>query len=241
MLNADPADRLAAARQQLVEIWKDPRIKSLARQYAGDPDVADDALQSAYYAVVRVKHLDQVENLRAYFCRVLIRQVHRERGQLRAALVADFDRLAEERQGAVGYHRTSPASFQDAVCTSLQAWSWLKRLLDERDCLLAAVPARSADPGRYRAVIFTGAEQILRAGLNGDASEADMNDTFRASYPEYFQQPSIALNTCDQRLHRARMDVRVILQRVVGRDELSESTARRWRRAPWPAPVRNSA
>src|ERR1700761_3427186 len=124
-----PADGLAAAREQLGEIWVGPRIKNLARRRAGDPEVADDALQSAYCAVVRVEHLDKIENLRAYFCRVLIHEVHRERGQLRATLVEDFDRVAEEGQAAVGCHRTSLTCFQDSVCTSLQGRSWLKRLV----------------------------------------------------------------------------------------------------------------
>ena len=109
MHSTDPADTLADALQKLEEIWKDPRTKSFARRYAGDPDVADDALQSTYYAVARVNHLDQVENLWAYFCRVLIHEVHRERGQLRAALMEDFDRVAEDRHGTADFHRASPS------------------------------------------------------------------------------------------------------------------------------------
>jgi hypothetical protein len=220
MLSTYPADRLAAAREQLVGIWMDPRIKNLARRHAGDPDVGDDALQSAYCAVVRVEHLDEIENLRAYFCRVLIHEVHRERGQLRAALVEDFDRVAEESQGAVGRHRSSSPCLQDAVCTSLQVRSWLKRFADERDDLLVSIPARSYDSARYRAVIYAAAGQILRAGMSGDVCEADTNDTLRASYPEYFQQPGAAPNTCDQRFSRARMDVRALLRSVVSYDEL---------------------
>ena len=215
-----PADRRAAAREQLAEIWMDPRIKNLARRHAGSPDVADDALQSAYCAVVRVEHLDKIENLRAYFCRVLIHEVHRERGQLRAALVEDFDRVAEESQGGVGRHRSSSPCFQDAVCTSLQVQSSLKRFAHERDGLLVSIPARSYDSGRYRAVIYAAAEQILRAGMSGDVCEADTNDTLRASYPEYFQQPGAAPNTCDQRFSRARMDIRAVLRNVVSYDEL---------------------
>jgi DNA-directed RNA polymerase specialized sigma24 family protein len=223
MLSTYPADRLAlaAARRKLVEIRMDPRMQKFARGKAGDPDMADDALQNAYCAVLRLEHLDQVKDLRAYFARVLIHEVHRERGQLREALVDDFDRVAEERLGAIGCHRTPPPSVQDAVCTSLQGGSWLKRLADERDDLLASVPARSRDSGRYRAVIYAAAEQILRAGISGDVSEADTNDTLRASYPEYFQQPDAAPNTCDQRFCRARVDIRALLQKVVSHDELS--------------------
>lgn len=220
MLSTYPADRLADARRQLMEIRMDPGMQKFARRKAGDPDMADDALQSAYCAVLRVEHLDQVEDLRAYFARVLIHEVYRERGQLRTALVDDFDRVAEERLGAIGCHRTPPPSVQDAVCISLQGGSWLKRLADERRDLLASVPARSRDSGRYRAVIYAAAEQILRAGISGDVSEADTNDTLRASYPEYFQQPDAAPNTCDQRFCRARVDIRALLRRVVSHDEL---------------------
>lgn len=222
MLSTYPADRpaLAEARRKLAEIRMDPGMQKFARGKAGDPDMADDALQNAYCAVLRVEHLDQVKDLRAYFARVLIHEVHRERGQLRAALVDDFDRVAEERLGAIGCHRTLPPCVQDAVCTSLQGQSWLKRLADERSDLMASVPARSRDAVRYRAVIYAAAEQILRAGISGDVSEADTNDTLRVSYAEYFQQPDAAPNTCDQRFCRARVDIRALLRSVVSHDEL---------------------
>ena len=69
-------------------------------------------------------------------------------------------------------------------------------------------------------MIYAVAEQILRAEISDDASEADMNDAFRASYPEYFQQPGTAPNARDQRFRRGRMDVRALLQRVVRHNEL---------------------
>ena len=97
----------------------------------------------------------------------------------------------------------------------------LKRLTDQRDHLLSAIPARSDDPGRYRAVGFDVAEQILRDVLNGEASDADSNEAFRAVYSEYFDQPDAAPNTLHQRFRRARTDVRALLQAVVRRDELT--------------------
>ena len=220
MLSTYLEDRLADARRQLVEIRMDPGMQKFARRKAGDPDMADDALQNAYCAVLRREHLDEIEDLRAYFARVLIHEIHRERGQLRTPLVDDFDRVAEERLGAIGCHRTPPPNVQDVVCTSLQGGCWLKRLADERGDLLASVPARSRDAGRYRAVIYAAAEHILRAGISGDVSEADTNETLRASYPEYFQQPDAAPNTCDQRFCRARVDIRALLRTVVSHDEL---------------------
>jgi DNA-directed RNA polymerase specialized sigma24 family protein len=217
----DTADSLTAAHQQLVTIREDPRMRSLAIWHAGHPDLADDALQSAYYAVARLKNLDEIENLRAYFRKVLIREVYRERGQLGATLVDNFVRMAEARQDAVGCDRASPPCVEAAVCLSLQAKSWLQRLADRRDILLAEVPARSDDPVRYRGVIFGAAEQVLRDGINAEPSEADANPALRVAYPEYFDQPDASRDTCNQRFCRARTDVRQLLQAVVSRDELS--------------------
>lgn len=211
----DPAGRLSAARRHLEEIWGEPRMKAFARRYAGDPQVADDALQSAYLAMVRLPHLDQIDNLSAYFCRVLVRAVHHERAQLGALLLDDFSRVTEGRQGADRSRPASPTEFEDEACTAVQAAAWHKRLMLARDARMRAVPARSDDPTRYRAVICAAAEHILLDGISGEASEADANDAFRAAYPEYFDQPDAAKATLHQRFRRARMDVRGLLQDVV--------------------------
>jgi DNA-directed RNA polymerase specialized sigma24 family protein len=216
----DSTDSPTAARQQLVKIREDPRMRSLAVRIARDHDLADDALQRAYYAVVRRKKFDQIENLWAYFRRVLINEVHRERHQLGAALVDDFERVAEARQDATGYGPASPPCVEAAVCLSLQAQSWLKRFADRRDVLLAAVPARSDDPVYYRALIYSAAEQVLRDGIHGEPSEADGSHALRAAYPEYFDQLGASPATCYQRFCRARTDVRDLLKAVVSRDEL---------------------
>jgi DNA-directed RNA polymerase specialized sigma24 family protein len=216
MHSSDPAEGLEAALRRLVAIREDPRIKRFALRYAGHPDLADDALQSAFYAMVRLKNLGQIKNLRAYFCKVLVREVHRARGQLGATLVDDFARVAEARQD-----RVSRPSIEDEVYASLRARSWLNRLAAGREALMAAVPARSDDPDRYRAVIFYAAEQVLRDGINGESSEGGTNPAFRTAYPEYFGQPDASLNTCHQRFRRARMDLRGLLQVVVRQDELS--------------------
>jgi Sigma-70 region 2 len=211
----NPAGGLSAARRHLVEIWGDPQIKAFARRYAGDPQVADDALQAVYLAMVRLQHLDQIDNLTAYFCRVLVRAVHRERAQLGALLVDDFTRVAEGREGTDTSRLASPTEFEDDACTSVQADSWHKRLIRGRDALMRAVPARSEDPAHYRAVIYAAAEQILRDGVTGEASEADANDALRRAYPEYFDQLGAATATLHQRFRRARLDVRGLLQAVV--------------------------
>lgn len=224
MSSIKPADPVAAARQRLAtlqhltEIREDPRIKRLARWYAGDPALADDALQRTCYALARLKNLGQITNLRAYFRKVLIREIYRERGQLGAALVKDFTRVVEARQDAGG--PVSPPSIEDTVGFSLQARSWLERFADKHDGLLAGIPARSGDPIRYQAVIYAAAEQVLRDGINAEPSDADTDEAFRAAYPKYFDQPGCLPNTLYQRFHRARDDVKGLLQAIVSRNEL---------------------
>ena len=214
-------DIQAAARQQLAEILEDPRIRGLALRYARHPALADDALQSTYYAMARLEHLEQIQNLRAYFRKVLIREIHRERGQLGAIVIDDIAGIADVHQDAAGCHPAAPPSVEDAVCTSAQAEAWLERFAAQRNYLRAGVPARSADPDRYRAVICDAAGQVLYDGINGESSDADSNEAFRAAYPEYFAQPGASANLLHQRFRRARKDVKVFLQAVVDRDELT--------------------
>lgn len=217
MHSVNPADGMTPAHQLLLAILRDPRTKRFALRHAGHAEVAEDALQSTYYAMARLKNLEQIDNLRAYFCTVLVHEVYRERGQLGATLVEDFVSVAETRHDAAGSH----PSTEDAACNSLQVKAWLQQLADKRDRLIAAVPARSDDPARYRAVIYAAAEQILRSVINAEPSEADTNQAFQAAWPEYFGSPGAAANTCHQRFRRARTDVRAMLQDVVPRDELT--------------------
>lgn len=221
MHSIDPADIRAAALKQLAEILADPRIKGLVLRHAGHPALAGDALQDTYYALARLEHLGQIVYLRAYVCKVLLREIRRERNQLGAALVDDFARVAEAHQDIAGGQPASPPAVDDTVCASLQARVWLERLAAQRDDLRDAVPARSDDPARYRAVICDAAEQVLRDGINGEPSEADANPALRAAYPEYFGQPDAAPNTVHQRFRRAREDVKALLQSVVHRAELT--------------------
>jgi DNA-directed RNA polymerase specialized sigma24 family protein len=216
MDSTDPTVRLSAARAQLLEIRQDPRVRGFARRVAGDPDVAEDALQSTYYAMARLEHLAGIENIKAYFYRVLLREIGRERSQLGAILVEDFTRTAEERQAAAPVSHQSSAGFEDLACISVQFGSMRQRLVARRLNLLASIPARSADPARYRTVIYAAAEQILCAGMTGESSDADGNDAFRAAFPGYFAQPGASANTLHQRFLRARGDLRALLQALGG-------------------------
>ena len=205
--------------RRLRAIWEDPGVWRLALRYAGDFYLAEDALQEAYWAAGRARDPQHIENLRAYFCTVLIRKVYRLRGQLGTTPVEDFEILVETRRvTACGSAPARPVG--DAVGTRLMAEIWIERFHVRRACLRAAVPARSSAPGRYRDLIVAVAEQVLRDGIKGEASQADSNAALRAAYPEWFGQPGCAANTCDQRFCRARADVRELLKAVVNRDEL---------------------
>jgi hypothetical protein len=216
MDSTDPAGTLAAARRRLLELWQDPQVRGYARRCAGDRDVADDALQSTYYAIFRLGHLAEIENLKAYFYRVLRREIAGERAELGAVLVEDFVRAAEYSQSDTRGTDEACDGFEDTACTSVQFWYLRKQLASGRDKLLASVPGRSADRSRYREVIYATAWQILSAGMEGESSEADGNEALRTSYPEYFAPPDVPPNTCHQRYVRARGDVRALLQAVVG-------------------------
>jgi DNA-directed RNA polymerase specialized sigma24 family protein len=217
----DPEDIRAAALKRLAEILEDPRTKGLALWRAGHPALAHDALQDAYYALARLEYLGQIRNLRAYVYKVLFREINRGRNRLGADLVDDFARVVEAHQATASCQPASPAAVDDSVCAALQAQIWLDRFTIQREYLRDAVPARSADPARYHAVICDAAEQVLRDGINGEPSEADTNPALQAVYPEYFDQPDAPPNTLHQRFRRAREDVKALLQKIVNRDELT--------------------
>jgi DNA-directed RNA polymerase specialized sigma24 family protein len=194
---------VAAAHRRLLEIWQDRQVMGYARRRAGDRDIAEDAMQTTYYLMAKLRNLAEIENLKAYFYQVLRHEIDRERGQLRAVPIEDFARGAEDHQ---------PTGFEDAVCTSLQFWYLHKQLAANRKELLASLPARSRDSSRHRAVVYAAACQILSDGMKGEASEADTNEALQASYPEYFAQLGASANTCHQRFLRTRSDIRALLQ-----------------------------
>ena len=216
MERINPEGGLAAARRKLAEIWADPQMMAIAFRHADHPATAEDALQTTYLAMLGLSHLDQIENMPGYFCRVLIRAVYREQGQLGALPVEDVARVTEASGAGPGVLRVPSAAFEDAACAAIQAQDWHRRLIRDRAELMAAVPSRSGDPARYRGVICAAAEQILRAGIDGESSDPDSTDALRASYPEYFDAPGTVKNTSHQRLSRARADVRRLLQTVIG-------------------------
>jgi DNA-directed RNA polymerase specialized sigma24 family protein len=200
---------------ELLAIWQDPEVRRLAVRRAGDPDLAQDALLATVAAIARVSDLERIENLKAYFCRVLINEVYRLRGQLAAARPFDPATLAVMSDAQA----SAPPSAEEAV-TRLLARVWLERFRAQRVQLRAAVPGRSRQPTRYRELIVQTAEHILRTALDGNVSWADCNETLQAALPDWFGQPGSAENTSHKHLSRARRDIQDLLKAIVSRDEL---------------------
>ena len=90
----------------------------------------------------------------------------------------------------------------------------------ERGELATGCLAAPPIPARYRDVIVTVAELVLLAIVTRDVSDADSNAGLRAAYPEWFDEPGCAENTCHQRFSRARADVRGLLCTIISRDDL---------------------
>lgn len=204
--------------EQLLEIRQDPKVKSLALRRAGDLELAKDALNQAYYAVAR-RGPEGIRDLRAYYCQTLINVVNNLRHQFAASLTEDFERVAESHQDKSGC-LALPRPVDETVCSRLLAEAWLEPFATRGGELAAQVPGRSADPKRYRSVVVTVSERVLRANVTGDVSDADSNSELIAAYPEWFAEPGCAENTRHQRFCRARADVRDLLSTIVSRDDL---------------------
>lgn len=209
-------------QRRLLAIRHDPQVIRLAHKRADDPHLAEDALQIAYYRVTTVSDPRRIDNLHAYFVTVLKNEVTalRAQGQKTTPLPKLTAALEFGQHDTVVCGSARSRSIEDLVRTSLLAKSLHARLTARRLTLLLEIPARSADPRRYRIVVYRSAEQVLHDGLNGEASDADSNDAFRAAYTEYFAQPGASANLLHQRFRRAREDVKALLRSVVERHEL---------------------
>jgi DNA-directed RNA polymerase specialized sigma24 family protein len=197
-------------QQELLALWQDPQVRMIAWKLVGDLDLVEDLKQTVCYRLAALKHPERIENIRAYYLRVLRNEATKLYALRQETPFEDPD--------------SAPAPTQpidEKVCNSLRAQTWLQRVAAWRETLLAAISARSEDPRRYRTVIYDSAEQVLLDGLNGEASDADSNDAFRAAYPEYFTQAGASANLLHQRFRRAREDVKALLRAVVDRDELT--------------------
>lgn len=204
---------------QLTEIREDPQVKKLARTKTGAPDLAEDVLQEAYYAMATVEHPEQIEDLRKYFCTVVVRMAYRLRGQSRTVAVVDVGGLADTCGRKLG-GEAPPPPFDETIITKLLAREWLRYLAAQGAALLREVPGRSAEPDRYRIVVVTTAVWLLRAIVTGDFRHEDLNLTLRTAFREWFAEDGVAASNIQQRLSRGRTDIGNLLQTAISRDEL---------------------
>lgn len=205
--------------EHLTVIREDPQVKRLARARAADPGAAEDALQEAFYVMAKIKRPEYIDDLRKYFCKVLLRCIYQMSAQLGAVTVNDAGGLVDACGRGLG-GEALPPQFDEAVHTDILTKSWLERLAKQRATLTDKVPGRSAKPGRYRDVIGTSTEGMLLAIATGDFRDVDLNLTLRAAYPEWFAERGVAISNIHQRLARARADIRDLLKSVISRDEL---------------------
>lgn len=205
--------------QRLQAIAEDAQVKRFALARAGDLDLAQDARQQTFDMMARIKDPSGIQDLRAYFYKVLVRVIYALRGQLGAVTLEDFTSLAEVSQGKA--HAGALARpVDETVALDLLARGWLERFMAQRESLTAVAPGRSDDPVRYRQLIVGVAEQILRSIVALDVCDADSNAALRAAYPEWFAESGGKVGNAHQRFSRARADVRGVLRMIVNRDDL---------------------
>lgn len=207
-------------QQKLASLREDPQVKRLARKHAGSQDLADDALNEAFCAVARVQNPDSIEDLRAYYCRVVVRMAQRLRYQLAPTPVEDIDQVAAANQDKPGCGASPAPSLEAMVSTRLLVRTWRARLDRQRAELTSSVAGRSSDRDLYRETIVTTAEKLIDAVAAGDHVDVMSSAALREAYPDWFDQPGCPDNTLDQRAARARADVAKLLRSIIGRADL---------------------
>jgi DNA-directed RNA polymerase specialized sigma24 family protein len=205
---------------QLQEVRQDPQVIRLALRWAGNRELAEDALQTTYYRVASVQHPESIVNLRAYFLRALKNEITGLYALPRPVLVDNVETLNPPQPGTALDGPAAEPAVDDQACTTVQTQIWLKRHASQRDRLVAVVPARSTDPARYREVVYAAAKQVLLGHLSLEPNDAAFPNVLRAVYPGHFDEPGAVSNTLHQRLSRVREDIKALLRAFIKRDEL---------------------
>jgi hypothetical protein len=161
-----------------------------------------------------------IRDLRAYFCRALIREIYHQSAQLGAVLVDDFTGLVDERQRRSDASLAGPRPVDETATMHVLAEGWLRPFTVQRGELLSSVPGRSPCPARYREVIVAAAERAVRACMVEKIADADHNSFLSGACPGWFAEPGCAENTRDKRLERARTDIRALLKSLIDRKDL---------------------
>ena len=88
---------------QLLEIRQDPKVIRLAIKWAGHRELAEDALQTAYYRVASVQDPERILNLRAYFLRTLKNEITGLYSVRQPVLLDDLEALTPPQPGPALY------------------------------------------------------------------------------------------------------------------------------------------
>lgn len=210
----------------LARVAVDPLVRQLAMRRAGSRELAEDALQETYSVVARVKNPEDIRDLRAFFCRSLIREIDHQRARSTSIPVGDIEDVSEAVELGRGHVQSD--SLENMASVRILADALLTRFERDRDQLMASVPGRSNDHRRYRMAIVEAAKKILLLLLEGHVSSADWNAILKSEYPQWCNEPGLTRNGFDQRISRSRRDVQDLLRQVAPfRGALSEGFARR--------------
>ena len=206
----------------LAELVEDPAIRRLAGRRARSRELAEDALQDTFHAVARTQHPEAIDDLRAFFCKSLIRAINRQLALSAPIPAEDIDTIADSWLGLTSVPgRSSSATVVIEAHLRLLAEAALTRLERDRAELMAMVPARSLDPVRYRSTILEAAATILRLLFEGPVTSADWNAVLKSAYPQWCDEPGLIGDVMHQRLSRARGDVQLLLQAVLPRERFA--------------------
>lgn len=206
----------------VAEVAKHPEILKLALRRAGNPVLAEDALQQTFWTVTQTQHPERITDLRAYFCRALINEINRQLSHPAPLSVEDIGAAADLDAEHGPSPRTSPPlSVESQAAERILAEKLLDHLDRHRDQLKARVPARSSDPMCYQAAVVLAARMLLCLFFQGEVTQADWNAVLKSTYPLWFDQLGPDDNASHQRLSRGRRDMKALLQTIAPRDELS--------------------
>jgi hypothetical protein len=212
--NLNSSDRSADFDRELLAIASDPRVESLARHRVGDR--AEDVIQEALFNISRMSNRECINDLRAYFCTIVVHQAARMRN-VQGTLPFDNP---ESATGAHHVDGRAPRTLEDSVVARLLAQAWMAEFRQRKQQLRAAVPGRSAHPDRYRDNIVAAAEAFLKAVALGDVSAKVPREKLLVEYPEWFAEPGCSVTARDQRFSRAHADLSALVRQVVAREDL---------------------
>jgi hypothetical protein len=204
--------------ERLAELRNDPSIRGLAQRRDRGLGLVEDILNEAYETVAR-HGPEGIQDLRAYYCQSVIHAAYALGRQFARGTDQNFEEAVESHQDRTTGQQASRSVCDTAIEHALGE-SWLNRFTTQRAQLTDQVKARSPQPQRYKILIVTIAERVLRATITRDVCDADSNPELAAAYPEWFADPGCSADTRYQRFSRARGDVKDVLRCIVNREDL---------------------